>query len=136
MQRWRPVAHVAITDRKSSRQIVLELQRQGWLVFEHPDGVALLAALAEVIDGRGWQPQLIVADVRSHGCSGRTIAAGLHELGITTPVILIATPSDPIPTRDQLWVVDSDSASRRVPDLARRWAPVRVLDREPARALA
>ncbi len=138
-QRWRPVAHVAIRDRAEARSIRDALHRQGFLVFEHADGLDLVAALADlIVERRGWQPQLIVADVRSRGCSGRTIASGLHELGITTPVILIASPEDPVPARDRLWVVEPAIAAQRVPELARRWAPVRILDAgfEPERALA
>ena len=43
---------------------------------------------------------------------------------------------DPIPVRDRLWIVAPELAPIRVPELARAWAPVRVLDFEPERALA
>ena len=134
---WRPVAHVAIANNYDAHRITEILQRQGYQVFEHADGVELVGALADHIEQRqGRPPDLIVADVRTRGCSGMTVAAGLHELGVTTPVILIAESSDPIPLRDQLWTVDPEIALTRIPELARRWAPVRLLEPEPVRLQA
>jgi CheY-like chemotaxis protein len=134
---WRPVAHVALANHRDARQISVALQRQGYLVFEHADGVALVAALADHIEQRqGRPPDLIVADVRARGCSGATVASGLHELGIITPVILIAGATDPVPVRDQLWTVSPADAASQVPALARRWAPVRLLESEPVRLQA
>ena len=136
-QCWRPVAHVAIANHRDAREISAALQRQGYLVFEHADGVALVGALADHIEQRqGRPPDLIVADVRTHGCSGATIARGLHELGVPTPVILIAGATDAVPARDQLWTVDPAEAKGLVPQLARRWAPVRMLDARPVQLQA
>lgn len=140
---WRPVAHVAITRSREATQIVEALHRQGYQVFEHADGVELVGALADLIDRRqARQPALIVADLRLRGCLGTTIARGLHELGITTPVILIATDEevgeliDRIPMTDHLWTVDPAVATRQVPELAREFSPLRLLEREPPRLQA
>lgn len=134
-EHWRPSAFTAIADRSRAKRIVDALHRQGFLVHEHPTGFHLVSALADLIEGRATPcPQLIVADVRSAGCSGATIANGLRDLGIEIPVILIGD-ADPAPS---VFVVDDSTAITRVPELARRWAPIRLLERrrEPERLQA
>jgi CheY-like chemotaxis protein len=134
---WRPVAHVAISNLHAARQIVQALHRQGYQVFEHLDGIELVGALSDHIERRhGKPPDVIVADVRLRGCSGVTVAAGLRDLGVATPVILVASPDDPVPERELLWRVDPEEAVTRVPEIARRWAPVRILEPEPVRLQA
>jgi len=141
-ERWRPIAYTAIANRLQAKRIVEALQRQGYLVLEHATGFHLVASLADVIEGAGrntlvW-PHLIVADVRSPGCSGASIANGLRDLGIEIPIILIAGEHDPVPPRERMFVVEAAAAAVRVPELAKHWAPIRLLDRtrEPERMLA
>jgi FixJ family two-component response regulator len=88
---WRPVAYVSVQDRAARQQIVNVLERAGWAVIPQPSGFHLIQAIAGVIDGQQpWlRPGLIVVDARSRGCAGTTIAAGLRELGITIPIVLV-----------------------------------------------
>jgi hypothetical protein len=138
VQRWRPIACVTISDRGLATRIVDALQRQGYCVLEHRTGLDLIGALADLIEGAQervrvpWRPQLIVVDVRTRGCSGTTIARGLHDLGISVPIILIGKPGACVPA-DHVFAVTPEEAVARVPELARRWAPVRVLDLDPPR---
>ncbi|MBA2540095.1 MAG: response regulator [Deltaproteobacteria bacterium] len=140
-ERWRPIAYTAIADRGQAKRIVDALHRQGYLVLEHATGFHLVASLADVIEGGRsslvW-PQLIVADVRSPGRSGASIANGLRDLGIEIPIILISGEHDLVPPRDQMFVVEAEAAVSRVPELAQHWSPIRLLDRprEPERMLA
>ena len=118
---WRPVAYVAMQDRGASQRIVNVLERAGWAVIPQPSGFHLIQAIAGVIDGdQPWlRPGLIVVDARSRGCTGTTIAAGLRDLGIVIPIVLIAAPGEPLPVSpDQtLCIVDSASAERTVASL-------------------
>lgn len=136
-ERWRPIAYTAIADRQQSRRIADALHRQGFIVLEQPTGFHLVGALASVIEGNSpvW-PHLIVADVRSAGCSGAAIADGLRELGIEIPIILIVGENDPVPSLERMFAVEYEEATRRVPELARHWAPARLLsERGPTQRL-
>jgi CheY-like chemotaxis protein len=121
---WRPVAHVAMQERAARDRIVSVLERAGWTVILQPSGFHLIQAIAGIIDGhQPWlRPGLIVVDARSRGCAGTTIAAGLRDLGITIPIVLIAAPGEALPVSpDQsLRIVDSAAAEEAVAELATR----------------
>jgi hypothetical protein len=118
---WRPVAYVAMQDRAARQRILSVLDCAGWAVIPQPSGFHLIQAIAGVIEGhQPWlRPGLIVVDARSHGCAGTTIAAGLRDLGITIPIVLIAAPGEALPVSpDQtLRIVDSASAEKTVAEL-------------------
>ncbi len=120
-QFWRPVAYVAMQDRAARQRIVNVLERAGWAVIPQPTGFHLIQAIAGVIDGRQpWlKPGLIAVDARSRGCSGISIAAGLRDLGITIPIVLIAAPGEALPVSpdESLRIVDSGAAERTVAEL-------------------
>lgn len=120
---WRPVAYVALQNKAARAEIVATLERSGWVAIPQPTGFHLIQAIAGVIEGhQGWlRPSMIVIDVRSPGCSGVTIAAGLRDLGLTIPIVLVAAPSDalPVSSDDTLRVVDSASAKATVAGLAK-----------------
>ena len=121
-QCWRPVAYVSMQDGAARRQIVNVLERSGWAVIPQPSGFHLIQAIAGVIDGQQpWlRPGLIVVDARARGCAGTTIAAGLRDLGITIPIVLIAAPGETLPVSPDktLRIVDSVSAEKTVAELA------------------
>lgn len=119
---WRPVAYVAMHDRVARQRIVSALERTGWAVIPQPTGFHLVQAIAGVIDGQQpWlRPGLIVVDAGSRGCAGTTIAAGLRDLGIMIPIVLIAAPGEALPVSADraLRIVDSAAAERAVAELA------------------
>jgi CheY-like chemotaxis protein len=119
---WRPVAYVAMQDRDARQRIVSVLEHNGWAVIPQPSGFHLIQAIAGVIDGhQAWlRPGLIVVDARSRGCAGTTIAAGLRDLGITIPIVLIASPGETLPVSPDhtLRIVDSAAAEKTVAELA------------------
>lgn len=119
---WRPVAYVAMQDRAARQRLVNVLERAGWAVIPQPSGFHLIQAIAGVIDGhQSWlRPGLIVVDARSRGCAGTTIAAGLRDLGITIPIVLIAAAGVALPVSPDrtLRIVDSASAEQTVAELA------------------
>lgn len=131
----RPVAYVAMQERAERERIMSILERAGWAVIPQPSGFHLIQAIAGVIDGhQPWlQPCMIVVDTRSRGCTGTTIAAGLRDLGITIPIVLIAAPGEvlPVSTDQSLRIVDSASAAKAVADLA-AGAPRPVSEDRPA----
>jgi FixJ family two-component response regulator len=118
---WRPVAYVAMQDPAARQQIVNVLERARWAVIPQPSGFHLIQAIAGVIDGhQPWlRPGLIVVDARSRGCAGTTIAAGLRDLGITIPIVLIAARGEALPVSPDrtLRIVDSASAEKTVAEL-------------------
>jgi FixJ family two-component response regulator len=91
-EQWRPVAYVTMHDASARAKITAVLERAGWAVISEPTGFHLIQALAGVIeDGQAWlRPGLIVIEARARGCAGTTIAAGLRELGIEIPIVLVA----------------------------------------------
>lgn len=121
-QCWRPVAYVSMQDRAARQLIVSVLERAGWAVIPQPSGFHLIQAIAGVIDGQQpWlRPGLIVVDARSRGCAGTTIAAGLRDLGIAIPIVLIAAPGEtsPVSPDRTLRIVDSAAAENTVAELA------------------
>lgn len=110
-------------ERAARQKIMNVLERGGWAVIPQPSGFHLIQSIAGVIDGQqAWlRPGLIVVDARSRGCAGTTIAAGLRDLGITIPIVLVAAPSESLPVSpDQtLRIVDSESAAQAVTELAK-----------------
>ena len=118
----RPVAYVSLQETADRERIASVLERAGWTVVLQPSGFHLIQAIAGIIDGHeaGLHPCLIVVDARSRGCTGTTIAAGLRDLGITIPIVLIAGPGEalPVSTDQSLRIVDSASAAQAVADLA------------------
>lgn len=94
---FRPVAYVSIQDAAERARVVDALERAGWLVIPQPTGFHLIRAIAGVIEGDyAWlKPGLIVVDAWSRGCAGTTIAAGLRELGIAIPVVVVAPGEAP-----------------------------------------
>jgi hypothetical protein len=121
-QCWRPVAYVSMQDRAARQQIVNVLERSGWAVIPQPSGFHLIQAIAGVIDGQlPWlRPGMIVVDAHSRGVAGTTIAAGLRDLGITIPIVLIAAPGESLPVSPDLTlrIVDRASAEKTVAELA------------------
>ena len=121
-QCWRPVAYVSLQDPAARQRIVHVLERASWAVISQPSGFHLIQAIAGVIDGhQSWlRPSLIVVDARSRGCAGTTIAAGLRDLGITIPIVLIAAPGEALPVSPDrtLRIVDSEAAENAVAELA------------------
>lgn len=119
---WRPVAYVAMQDPAARQRISNVLEAAGWVAIPEPSGFHLLSALAGIIDGHQPQlrPGLIVVDARSRGCAGTTIAAGLRELGITIPIVLIAAPGEALPVSPDrtLHIVDHAAAEPTVAALA------------------
>jgi len=136
-ERWCPVAYVTMQDTATRAEIVSVLERSGWTVVPQPTGFHLIQAISGVIEeGRQtWlRPSMIVIDARSRGCSGVTIAAGLRDLGITIPIVLIAAAGDalPVSSDETLRIVDAASAKSAVAELA---TPARAVDpntRQPA----
>jgi FixJ family two-component response regulator len=135
-QGWRPVAYVAIQDTVMRTEIVSVLERSGWAAIPQPTGFHLIQAIAGVIEGHQGcpRPSLIVIDARSRGCSGVTIAAGLRDLGLTIPIVLVAAPGDalPVSSDDTLRIVDSAAAKATVAGLAKRAGAPDPGTRQPA----
>ena len=121
-EQWQPIAYVTMRDGAARSRITDVLERAGWTVIPQPTGFHLIQAIAGVIEGQpAWfRPGLIVIDARSHGCAGTTIAAGLRELGIAIPIVLIAAPGEalPVSSDDTLRIVDGASAEAAVTELA------------------
>src|SRR5438128_2712296 len=119
---WRPVAYLTMQDATARSTTTNALERAGWSVIREPTGFHLIQAIADVIDGDdAWlRPSLIVVDARSRGCAGTTIAAGLRDLGITIPIVIVAAPGEvlPISTDHTLRIVDAASAPAVVTKLA------------------
>lgn len=125
-QASRPVAYVSMQDHAARAQIVSVLERARWAVIPQPTGFHLLQAIADVIDEKyTWlDPMLIVIDAYARGCAGTTIAAGLRELGIKIPIVLITRPGQrvPITTDEALRIVDSNDAASAVAELAHAYS--------------
>ena len=121
---WRPIAYITLQDAGVRARLARALERAGWAVTVLPTGFHLIQAIAGLIEGRRpcLRPGLIVIDVRSRGCAGSAIAAGLRDLGITIPIALVAAPGEEIPVLadDTLRVIDAASAEQAVTHLANR----------------
>jgi hypothetical protein len=70
---------------------MIAMLERTYAVITHPTGLHLIAAIADLIEGEqtSQRPELIVVDRWACGCAGTTISAGLRELGITIPVVLV-----------------------------------------------
>lgn len=122
-ERWRPIAYVSMQDRAARAEIIAALERSGWAVIPEPTGFHLLQAISGVIEGhQTWlRPSMIVIETRSRGCLGVTIAAGLRDLGITIPIVLVAAPGETLPVSpdETLRIVDSASAQSTITEVAK-----------------
>ena len=84
-------AYVVVSNEARRARIVDELRAQGFAVEEQPTGCHVLAALAELIDGKAAErPAKIIIDTHARGCTGKSIADGLAALGVDVPVELVA----------------------------------------------
>ncbi|MGE0868591.1 MAG: hypothetical protein AB7P03_08515 [Kofleriaceae bacterium] len=86
--------YVAVSDPAKRMQIVEDLRKQGWTVFERPTGFHVLGDIADIIEGKPEQiadvgPVKVVVDAYARGCTGKSLAAGLRELGLAIPVELV-----------------------------------------------
>lgn len=121
-QATRPVAYVTMQDAEARGHILSTLERAGWAVIPQPTGFHLLQSIADVVEGRyRWlDPMLIVIDAYARGCAGTTIAAGLRELGVKIPIVLVAAAGQrvPVTTDEALRVVDVSDAPGIVEELA------------------
>jgi len=122
-----PLAYVAVADPRERDAILSTLTRTGWIALPAASGFHLLQAIADVIDGAHHEryPELIVIDALSRGCAGTTIARGLRELGIATPVVLV-TPRDQELSLDvdpRTHVVEAGSAASAIETIV---APLRA----------
>lgn len=118
-----PVAYLTMGDPERRRVVAESLREHGWLVLEQPTGFHLVQALSGLIEGdRPWlRPGLIVIDAMSRGLAGTTIAAGLRDLGVATPVVLVTKPGEPVTRREDptVDVVDADRVREHVTAIAR-----------------
>jgi hypothetical protein len=138
----RPVVYIAVRDPACRAAIVDALHRQGWAAIECSTGYHVIEAIADLIDGRPpvVRPALIIVDAMSRGCAGMTIAAGLRDLDVRVPVVLVARPGDAIVDSDDplIRVVHASSAASAIAEIARPLSPASVLDvgpvQSPARA--
>ena len=90
-------------------------------MITQPTDFHLLQSIADVIEGKfTWlDPMLIVIDAYAPGCAGTTIAAGLRELGIEIPIVLLTRPGQRVPLTDEaLRVVDTTDAATFISELA------------------
>jgi hypothetical protein len=126
----RPVAYVSLRDPEARARILRVLGEAGWAAIPQPTGFHLLRAISGLIDGKQpWlRPALIVIDAWARGCSGTSIAAGLRDLGVTIPIVLIAGPGESLPVSPDatLRIVDSAAAPSAVAELARAPTPART----------
>jgi hypothetical protein len=103
-------------DTAARARIIAALERT-YAISLHPTGCHLLAAIADVIEGRAaWrQPSLIVVDAVLPGCAGTTIADGLRELGIAIPTFVMRDEHDVddfLRRYDQLIALDLEHGGR------------------------
>jgi hypothetical protein len=81
--------YVAVSDPTMRARIVEDLRREGWTVVERPTGFHVLADIADIIDGSCERRVKIVVDAYARGCTGKSLAAGLRELGVPVPVEVV-----------------------------------------------
>jgi CheY-like chemotaxis protein len=121
--RCRPVVYIAVQDRVCRTAIVDALHRQGWAVTKYPTGFHLIAAIADLIEGTpsAVQPALLVVDAAARGCSGITIAAGLRDLGVRIPVVIVVKPGDRVALPDDqlIRIVRAHQAASGIAEMAR-----------------
>ena len=84
---------VAVSDAAKRARIVEELRREGWTVIERPTGFHVLADIADLIDGKDDAARerrvKVIVDAYARGCTGKSLAAGLRELGVPIPVEVV-----------------------------------------------
>lgn len=122
-EQFRPIACVALHDATARSRVHRILDQSGWTVLDQPTGFHVLQAIAGVIEGdHGWmRPGLIIIDAFSRGCAGTTIAAGLRELGIAIPIVLVTKPRQPLPLvpgDHALRIAQLDDVERIVAEIA------------------
>lgn len=121
-ERFGPVAYLAVQDTPVRERIRGILEQAGWTALSQPTGFHLVQSIAGVIEGdRTWlRPGLIVIDAYARGCAGTTIAAGLRELGIAIPIVLVGQPRCPLPVQPDraLRIVEPSQAAQAVAELA------------------
>jgi FixJ family two-component response regulator len=121
-QAIRPVAYVTMQDAGARAEVFSILERAGWAVIPQPTGFHLLQSIADVVEGscRWLDPMLIVIDAYARGCSGATIAAGLRELGVKIPIVLVTTAGQrvAVTTDDALSIADTSDVPGVVEKLA------------------
>lgn len=126
----RPIAYVSLHDPAIRARILRVLEQAGWAVIPQPTGFHLLRAIAGLIDGKQpWlRPSLIVVDAWARGCTGTSIAAGLRDLGITIPIVLVARSDEALPVSADatLRITDSGGAESVVAELLRLRQPART----------
>lgn len=137
----RDVAHICVADAACRAAIADALHRRGWTLVEQPTGFHLLQAIADVIDapeGQAGQPgpaglaatmpRLLVVDAIARGLAGITIAAGLRELDVRIPLVLVTRPGERVPVSDdhEIHVVSSANAPALVAELAGELATDKV----------
>ena len=130
-ERFGPVAYLAVQDTPVRERIRGVLEQAGWTVLSQPTGFHLVQSIAGVIEGdRTWlRPGLIAIDAHARGCAGTTIAAGLRELGITIPIVLVGRPRGSMPVRPDraLRIAEPGDAAHAVAELAAGFAtPLRA----------
>ena len=119
----RPIAYISMQDPGAREPLVARLERAGWTVISEPTGFHLVSAISGLIEGEHSRlgPDLIVVDAWARGCAGTTIAAGLRELGITIPSVLVAAAGEPLPVSADrtLRIVDAAATLQVVDELLR-----------------
>jgi CheY-like chemotaxis protein len=136
---WRPVVYIAVDDPACRDRITETLRRLGWNPIEQPSGFHVLRAIADAVDrDDSIPPGLIVVDEVSRGCSGRTLAEGLRELGCGVPIVLVRAPRPgPRPRyRHGVYVVDHAHAPDAITALVRPWSPIAFTQPAPLRIRA
>jgi hypothetical protein len=81
--------YVAVSDPIARARIVEDLRREGWTVVERPTGFHVLGDIADIIDGTCERRVKIVVDAYARGCTGKSLQAGLRELGVGVPVEIV-----------------------------------------------
>jgi hypothetical protein len=81
--------YVAVSDAAVRARVVDKLRREGWTVIERPTGFHVLAEIADIIDGSCERRVKIVVDAYARGCTGKSLEAGLRELGVPVPVEVV-----------------------------------------------
>jgi hypothetical protein len=127
-------AYIAIENPTERARIGDALHRRGWTVSEHATGFHLLSELADVIDGKTEKlPGLLVVDAVGRGCAGLTIAAGLRDLGVSIPLVLVARPGLQLPDTDDIGVrvVTSENAVHALDEIVPPVSPAGSLGPPP-----
>jgi hypothetical protein len=85
--------YIVVSDAAKRERIVDDLRREGWTVVERPTAFHVLGDIADVIDGTDGTARertlKIVVDAYARGCTGKSLEAGLRELGVPIPVEVI-----------------------------------------------